>query len=167
MASRRRPRVAGRSTPTPSSGGSNTPRFESPYQPPPGHPDLAAQVVDLQHRRTQRWKTRNTLETPTTGHSHPFTITMAGEHYKVRNPRPEALHAFTEATGPHIKDTRLRNDMIQLFLANHLEPDGFERIIYRLMDPDDEVDRDDLGNLMRDIVTLATNRPTVPSFLSR
>lgn len=154
---RRSPRVAGR----PAAGANNnTPKFESPYQPPPGNDDLATQVTDLHTRREE--KTFG-LKTPPTGHLYRHTITTAGEEYRVKTPRPEALHTLTAAVSPHIKDTRLQNDMVQLFVSNHMQPDDFERIIFRMMDPDDAFTKDDLGQLMRSITTLGTARPTVPS----
>lgn len=81
----------------------------------------------------------------------------------MRTPRPEALRALSAAVGPHTKSQQLQNDMVQLFVSNHMNPADFERVLYRMIDPEDTFTRDDLGELMRSITTLGTARPTVPS----
>lgn len=154
--------MASRRPRTVDTGATSGPRFESPYQPPPGNDDLGAQVVDLAERRERRQNT-SSLETPTGGHSFRYVVEAAGESYRARMPRPEALHALTSAVSPHVKDIRLQSDMVQLFVANHVLAEDFERILYRMMDPDDSFTKDDLGQLMRTITTLGTARPTVPS----
>lgn len=165
MASRRRrPRVAGGGGRKVASGGtgqSTGPKFESPYQPPPSYDDLGSQTAELAVRENN-----SGLETTFDG-CFRHGVELAGETYRVRSPRPEALHAFTTAVSPHVKDARVKNNHIELFVRSHTHPDDFERIVFRMIDPEDNFTKEDLGSLMRSIMTLDTARPTVPSSRSR
>src|SRR5690606_8743155 len=136
---------------------SQGPKLSSPYQPPPGYDDLGAQVSDIELVTTAP------LDTSTGGCSYPHSLEVAGEVYRVRTPRPEALHAFTTAVSPHVKGVRLKNDMTQHFVGNHTHPEDFERVVFRMMDPEDRFTKDDLATLMKSIMTLGTARPIRPS----
>lgn len=119
-------------------------------------------MIDLAERRELRKQTLG-LKNPTGGHSFPHLLEVAGEMYRVRMPRPEALHSLTSAVSPHVKNTKIQNDMIQLFVASHMDSDDFERVLYRMIDPDDTFTKVELTQLMRGITTLGTARPTLPS----
>lgn len=153
--------VAGRRTTGAGNGQPSGPKFESPYQPPPGYDDLGSQTAALALPENSCG-----LEATLDGHFR-HGVELAGETYRVRTPRPEALHAFTSAVSPHVKDARVKNNHIELFVRSHTHPEDFERIVYRMIDPEDNFTKEDLGSLMRSIMTLDTARPTVPSSRSQ
>lgn len=157
--------VAGRRTTGAGSGQPSGPKFESPYQPPPGYDDLGSQTSALAVRDNN--SVTGTEVNPTSDGHFRHGVELAGETYRVRTPRPEALHAFTTAVSPHVKDARVKNNHIELFVRSHTHPEDFERIVFRMIDPEDNFTKEDLGSLMRSIMTLDTARPTVPSSRSR
>lgn len=116
----------------------------SPFPPPPGDTDLAAQSDP------GRW--------------HDFTV--AGIALRGRVPAPTALHVLTTATSPHVRG-EIQNDMTWLFLRDHLHPDSLDAVQYALVDPDSGWTIARLGEVIRGIATLGTARPSGPSPRSR
>lgn len=91
------------------------------------------------------------------------TIEFAGEEFEVRKPQPQALAAFSLASGKYIPQ-QMQNDMVGLFIRQHMSETSHARVYERMMDPEDpEFTPSTLGDLMRRIATLGTSRPTAPS----
>lgn len=90
-----------------------------------------------------------------------------GEDFEVRRPTAQALAAFSLCSGKYINQ-KMQNDMVGLFIKQHMSEKSHERVYVRMMDPDDpEFTPQTLGELMRRIATIGTGRPTEPSQLSR
>ena len=85
-----------------------------------------------------------------------------GVHLEVRKPKPQALQAFSLAVSTHTK-AKTKNDMIGLFVKNHLSDASFAFLLSQMMDPDSDFTVARFGDLMREIATLGTARPTQPS----
>lgn len=83
-----------------------------------------------------------------------MTIEYAGAEWQVRKPTEQALAAFSLSSGKYIPP-KMQNDMVGLFIKQHMSADSHETVYVRLMDPDDpEFDAETLGDLMRIIATL-------------
>jgi hypothetical protein len=63
-------------------------------------------------------------------------IEYKGDDLAVRKPTMQALAAFQLSSGKYISGEK-QNDMTGLFVDQHLAPDSYDRIMQRLMDPDD------------------------------
>ena len=111
----------------------------SPFPPPPGDDDLAAQSDP------DRW--------------HDFTI--GGITLRGRVPPPQALHVLRTATSGHVR-AEVQTDMTWLFLRDHLDEPSVDRIMAAMIDPDTTWDMTRLGEVIRAIATLGTARPFVP-----
>ena len=78
-----------------------------------------------------------------------------GDTLKVRPPSQQALAAFSLGTSKHVP-SQTRSDLTGLFICRHLSPESYERIMDRLMNPEDEeYDVDTIGQLMFAVVQLA------------
>lgn len=130
------------------------------FDPPPGHDDLASQVLEL-----HRGNSPDAYATPPPIELGPWSgevIEVAGREIQVRKPRPEALHAFSMAVSRY-SPPEIQNNMVALFVRSHMSIESYEQLLYRMMDPDDTITMDHLGEVMRKIATLGTARPTGPS----
>lgn len=79
-------------------------------------------------------------------------LDFRGDHLGIRSPTQQALAALSLASSKYVP-LNVQNDITGLFIANHLSPDGYGRVFYRLMDPDDgEYTVETIGQLMRAIV---------------
>lgn len=119
------------------------------FDPPPSDVDLFSQIDDI-------------VEGPGRWHE----ITVQGFTGYARKPDPTAIKALTAATGKSSSDT-MRNDMVTLFVQNHLRPECWEALLAHMMDPASDFHTKSLGEVMRQIATLGTNRPIGPSSVSR
>lgn len=82
------------------------------------------------------------------------TIEYANETWQVRKPSPQALAGFMLATGKYVPNT-VQQNMVGLFLVNHLSADSYERIYVRLLDPEDpDFTPDSLGEIMSMVATM-------------
>lgn len=78
-------------------------------------------------------------------------IEMYGEQWQVRIPTQQALTAVTLSSGRYIPQ-QVQNDIVSLFLKNHMSEASFARLFERLSDPDDdEFSPETLGHLMREL----------------
>jgi len=83
-------------------------------------------------------------------------IRFAGDDLAVRAPTTQALTGYSLASSKYIAN-EVRNDMTGLFISSHVGPESYGRVITRMMDGDDaEYTVDTVGELMREIVLLAT-----------
>lgn len=83
-----------------------------------------------------------------------MTIKYADAEWQVRKPSEQALAAFSLSSGKYIP-AKMQNDMVGLFIKQHMSETSHETVYVRLMDPDDpEFDAETLGDLMRIIATL-------------
>ncbi|WP_248957274.1 hypothetical protein [Rhodococcus ruber] len=119
------------------------------FDPPPSDVDLFSQIEDVE-QGAGRW--------------HP--IIVEGITLRARKPQPTALRALTAATSKSV-GAAMRNDMVTLFVQDHLDPESWERLLVHMLDPATDFDVKSLGEVMKRIATLGTNRPTVPSSVSR
>lgn len=109
------------------------------FDPPPGNDDLASQVFGDE-----------------------YTIAVGGETIAVKRPNARALHVFTTAISRHAPKES-QNNMVALFVRDHMSETDYERLLARMIDPDEtSVSLADLGRVMREIATLGTARPTGP-----
>lgn len=90
------------------------------------------------------------------------TIDYLDETWEVKKPQPQALAAFALASGKYITP-EMQNDMVGLFIRNHMSDKSHRRAYERMMDPDDTFTQESMGKLMQLIATLGTGRPTAPS----
>lgn len=100
-----------------------------------------------------------TDEPPTWPHD---TVEFMDDVWEVKKPQPQALAAFALASGKYITP-KMQNDMVGLFIKNHLSEKSHERLYERMMDPEDTFSQEDTGQLMQKIATIGTSRPTEPS----
>lgn len=114
------------------------------FGPPDGLPDLLSQVDDVESG-IGRW----------------HRVEVGGQAVLIRKPQPNALRSFSAAVSRHAKANS--NDMVTLFVQEHTHPESWEALLVRMLDPEDPIGLDTLGAVMREIATLGTARPTVPS----
>lgn len=77
-----------------------------------------------------------------------------GENWEVRKPTEQALAGFALAAGKYVPQ-KLQNDLVGLFIKNHMSEESHERMYERLMDPDDgSFTPQTLGEMMREIALL-------------
>ncbi|AUM17351.1 hypothetical protein CSW53_13000 [Rhodococcus ruber] len=119
------------------------------FDPPPSDADLFSQIEDVE-QGAGRW----------------HSITVEGITLRARKPQPTALRSLTAATSKSV-GAAMRNDMVTLFVQDHLDPESWERLLVHMLDPATDFDVKSLGEVMKRIATLGTNRPTVPSSVSR
>jgi hypothetical protein len=63
-------------------------------------------------------------------------VEYKGDDLAVRKPTMQALAAFQLSSGKYISSEK-QNNMTGLFVDQHLGPDSYDRIMQRLMNPDD------------------------------
>jgi len=118
-------------------GESGQSNFQSPYQPPPALPDFHGDISLLDANAYQ-------------------PILLADDVWRVKVPLPSALadlSAIAEADGgAQIK-------AINGYLRKHMHPDDFQKVLRRLLGPDDPFSADDYMELYRLAVTRGTARP--------
>lgn len=91
------------------------------------------------------------------------SIEFYGETLEVRKPTDQALAAFGLASGKYMPQ-ELQNNIVGLFVKQHLSPASLERVYFRLLDPDDaEYTPATLGELMRTIATIDKDAKVAPA----
>lgn len=90
------------------------------------------------------------------------TIDLDGHKIQARMPQPAAIQAFAMATSRH-SPVKTQNEMVAMFVRNHISPRSYQELLERMMDPEDSFTIDQFGELMRRIATLGSARPTKPS----
>lgn len=73
-----------------------------------------------------------------------------------RRPGPRSGAALAQASNGKITDTA-RADFMHLFLAEHLSPDDYETLLYRMIDG--ELDADTVQRVVQAVATWGTARP--------
>lgn len=77
-----------------------------------------------------------------------------GENWEVRQPTEQALAGFALASGKYVPQ-KLQNDLVGLFIKNHMSEESHEHMYERLMNPDDpDFTPATLGEMMREIALL-------------
>lgn len=87
---------------------------------------------------------------------------LDGDHYTFTSPKKSALSASTLSsigTSRAVTDAERVRDLYNWF-SEGLPEDQAMRLFDRLNDPEDDFDMDDLGNIVTDLVTEGTGRPT-------
>lgn len=75
-----------------------------------------------------------------------------GDNLAVRVPTMQALAAFQLSSSKYISSER-QNDISGLFIDQHLGPDSYDRVMYRMMDGDDpDYDTKTIADLMGELV---------------
>lgn len=59
-----------------------------------------------------------------------------GDKLEIRLPTEQALSAFSISVSRYMPP-EVQNDMVGLFIANHMSPDSYTHVMARMMDPDD------------------------------
>lgn len=119
----------------------NTPTFISPFQPPTGHHDLAADLDP------GGWK----------------NVTVAGYPFRVKTPQPQAVSVLSFAWSQHQRNTAIAHETMVDFVTHHTHPDDLGAVLPRMADPDDEsFGMDEFTELVKQIVTVGTARPFLP-----
>lgn len=90
------------------------------------------------------------------------TIEFEGEKWEVRKPKPQALAAFTLASSKYVP-VEVQNDMVGLFIRNHMSDKSMRRAYERMFDPEDDFTQETMGRLFARIATVGTDRPSEPS----
>jgi hypothetical protein len=90
------------------------------------------------------------------------TVELDGELIQVRKPQPAALQAFSMAASKYTPD-EIKVQMMTLFVQRHISPLSYQRMLERMMNPDDNFTVDDFGRVIEKIATLDTARPIEPS----
>ncbi|SHT85061.1 Uncharacterised protein [Mycobacteroides abscessus subsp. abscessus] len=80
-----------------------------------------------------------------------------GDNLAVRKPTIQALAAFQLSSGKFI-DPERQTDITSLFMDRHLGPDTYDRIMTRLISPDEpEYTKASIGEIMGAVVRMAVN----------
>lgn len=88
-------------------------------------------------------------------------LDFMGEEFEIRRPSAQALAAFSLSSGKYISQD-MQNNMVGLFIRNHLSEASHGRVYERMMDPEDvDFTPTTLGDLVREIATFGTARPIV------
>ncbi|BCK58388.1 hypothetical protein [Nocardia wallacei] len=90
------------------------------------------------------------------------TVELQGRTIQARKPNAAALQAFSMAVSKYTPQ-RTQNNMIALFVRNHISKRSYAELLQRMMDPDDPFTITSFGDLMAKIATLGSARPTGPS----
>lgn len=90
------------------------------------------------------------------------TVELQGRTIQARKPNAAALQAFSMAVSKYTPQ-RTQNNMVALFVKNHISKRSYTELLQRMMDPDDPFTIDSFGELMQKIATLGSGRPTEPS----
>lgn len=79
-----------------------------------------------------------------------------GDNLAVRVPEMQALSAFMLASGKYIDGDR-QNNMTSFFLDQHIGSDSYDRMLQRMMDPDDaDYTTKSIAEVVRQLVEMAT-----------
>lgn len=82
------------------------------------------------------------------------TIEFYGDTLEVRKPTDQALAGFSLASGKYVPQ-KLQNDLVSLFVKQHMSEKSLERVFYRLLDPEDaDYKAATIGELMKEIALL-------------
>lgn len=82
------------------------------------------------------------------------TIEFYGDKLEVRKPTEQALAGFSLAAGKYVPQ-KLQNDLVSLFVKQHMSEESLERVFFRLLDPEDkDYTPATIGELMREIALL-------------
>lgn len=113
--------------------------FQSPYQPPPGMPDLHGDIA-VAIGDPDAWQ----------------LVHVAGMFWRVKVPTPNALGLLAE-----IQELKGGSQVqaINMFLANHLHPEDMSEMLARMTDPEDSFGAAEYQELYRATVTVGTARP--------
>lgn len=85
---------------------------------------------------------------------HEILADFYGEDWEVRKPSEQALAGFALAAGKYVPQ-KLQNDLVGLFIKNHMSEESHEHMYERLMNPDDpDFTPQTLGEMMREIALL-------------
>jgi hypothetical protein len=112
--------------------------FVSPFQPPSGAEDMAADLRAVLD--PEGWN----------------VIHVAGHYWRVRHPNADALAQLNEIMD-HKGGEQIQ--AINAFLARHLHPEDMSYMLFRMTDPDDSFSSTDYQALYRQVVTCGTARP--------
>lgn len=94
---------------------------------------------------------------------HEILADFYGEDWEVRKPSEQALAGFALASGKYVPQ-KLQNDLVGLFIKNHMSEESHERMYERLMNPDDpDFTPATLGEMMKEIATLGRSTASVES----
>lgn len=86
------------------------------------------------------------------------TIEAFSEEWQVRVPTQNALTAISLSSGKYVPQ-QVQNDVVGLFLKNHMSEASFTRLFERLADPsDDTFDTQALGTIMNELAQLTLNK---------
>lgn len=86
------------------------------------------------------------------------TINAFDEEWQVRVPAQNALTAISLSSGKYVPQ-QVQNDVVGLFLRNHMSEASFTRLFERLADPtDDTFDTQALGVIMNELAQLTLNK---------
>lgn len=81
-------------------------------------------------------------------------IEFYGDKLEVRKPTEQALAGFSLASGKYVPQ-KLQNDLVSLFVKQHMSEKSLERVFFRLLDPEDkDYTPKTIGELMREIALL-------------
>jgi hypothetical protein len=120
------------------------------YDPPPGYDDCES---DAEDHPTPPGHPYRALEVDGVGIIH------------ARKPLPNAIPALAGAANAKVSNLA-RIDYLDIFIQNHLAEGEFEKLLSRMMDPDEAMPEDAMLRVSRAIATAGTARPTVPSSTS-
>lgn len=90
------------------------------------------------------------------------TVTIRGREIQIRAPKPAALQAFGLATAKGVP-LMTQNKALATIVRKHISARSFEELQDAMMDPDDDFTLDDFQELVKEIATRGTGRPTGPS----
>jgi len=81
-------------------------------------------------------------------------LTYRGDELAVRIPNKSALHALSNL---RYSTPEFQHKLFQRYMANHISPESYERVMDRMVDPDDPeysdvaVDSDPIGEIMNEL----------------
>lgn len=119
--------------------------MEMMFEPPPGGDDLASQVADI--------------EADVLAGQRELTVMIKGEAVAFRKPQPKALDAIVKALDRKLAGN---SDYVTKFIQGHTSPETYQRLLERMIDPEDLLTMHDFGDVMKAIVVAGTARPTKP-----
>ena len=120
------------------------------YDPPPGYVDCESDAEDH--------------PTPPIKGYHEIDVAGVGV-FHARKPLPNAIPALAGAANPKVSNAS-RIDYLTIFVQNHLAEGEPEKLLARMLDPDEDLPEDAMLRVSRAIATAGTARPTVPSSTS-
>lgn len=90
------------------------------------------------------------------------TVMIKGHAIQIRAPKTSALQAFGLATakGVPVED---QNRALGMIVRKHVSAKSMQELLDAMMDPDDPFQMEDFQELVKEIATRGTGRPTGPS----